>query len=241
MNPGWFLRAIRRRLFGAREKPNAYARPNAWWDRKYEQLEPYTVAGHLDLTEEQNQAEHGLRWGLLRDSLQRYRRPGARRLLDAGCGNGLLSLRFAEQGFDVTGIDFSSTAIAQARETAGASVYFEVAGLETYAPGKEFDFIVSNSVFMMITDDEVYRRGVTNLASMLAPGGYMVLEEFLLPRDERTPAEVRGIPRRRALEDYLDVIEPTAAELVEEIPFVTPHGGQSKQILVFGRPGGGSS
>ena len=239
MKVGAALRSIRRRLFGAPKRQRPYDKPDAWWDQRYERMDPYTVAGHMELTEEQNEAEHEMRWALLRDAVQRYRQPGQDRLLDAGCGNGLLSLRFVELGFEVTGIDFSPTAIEQAREAGGAAATFVVAGIDAYSPDEPFDVIVSNSVLMMITDDAVFHRGVTNLAALLAPGGHLVFEEFLLPRGERTPTESRGVLRRRALEDYLDVIAPTAAELVEEVPFVTPHGGQSKQILVFGRPGGG--
>ena len=41
-----------------------------------------------------------------------------KKLLDLACGTGELSIRLAEEGYDVTGVDLSSDMLAVAREKA---------------------------------------------------------------------------------------------------------------------------
>jgi cyclopropane fatty-acyl-phospholipid synthase-like methyltransferase len=56
-------------------------------------------------------------------------RIGPGRAIDLGSGTGSNAIFLAQQGFDVTGVDFAASAIAKARQTAseaGVSVRFEV-------------------------------------------------------------------------------------------------------------------
>ncbi len=46
------------------------------------------------------------------------KRRQARTILDAGCGNGMQSIEFARKGFRVTGLDFSSGMIREAKKNA---------------------------------------------------------------------------------------------------------------------------
>jgi len=61
--------------------------------------------------------------------LERYGREGAKRLLDVGCGTGELSIRLAQEGFEVTGIDLSEDMLTVAQgktEEKGVKVdYFQ--------------------------------------------------------------------------------------------------------------------
>jgi 2-polyprenyl-3-methyl-5-hydroxy-6-metoxy-1,4-benzoquinol methylase len=72
--------------------------------------------------------------------------PPPQRLLDFGCGTGWLSLRLAQCGYHVTGIDISPDAIVAAREEAAqlhlASAQFEVADYESFKPAAEFDAVI---------------------------------------------------------------------------------------------------
>ena len=64
----------------------------------------------------------------LRDSIERdyssYLLQPGKRFLDVGCGTGRLSLKFAELGMHVVGIDFSAQQIRKANE------YVHVSGLK---------------------------------------------------------------------------------------------------------------
>ena len=69
-----------------------------------------------------------------------------RRLLDAGCGTGMLALEAARRGADVYAVDLSPTLIANARERVpeGLSGRIEFAVGDMLAPGQgQFDYVVS--------------------------------------------------------------------------------------------------
>jgi 2-polyprenyl-3-methyl-5-hydroxy-6-metoxy-1,4-benzoquinol methylase len=68
----------------------------------------------------------------------------ATRLLDLACGTGELSVRFAKQGFDVTGIDLSEDmlAVAQAKaEATGAKIPFFQQNMANLEGQGQFDLI----------------------------------------------------------------------------------------------------
>lgn len=66
------------------------------------------------------------------------------RVIDFGCGPGLYATRLAARGADVTGVDFSPTSIAYAREQAGSSgqrITFQQANYLELTPVGEFDLV----------------------------------------------------------------------------------------------------
>ncbi len=65
--------------------------------------------------------------------------------LDIACGEGADALWLAEQGWNVTAVDFSSVAIERARRAASERalrVEFKVADLDVWVPEASFDLIV---------------------------------------------------------------------------------------------------
>ena len=97
--------------------------------------------------------------------------PTRGRLLDAGCGNGSMSARFAELGFDVTGVDASATGIATARR-AYPHVTFQQVDLTTERPLlATFDVAVSIEVIEHVFDPEAMMRAVVN---SVVPGGRVI-------------------------------------------------------------------
>lgn len=123
-------------------------------------------------------------------------RPGER-VLDACCGNGLFSLRLAEEGCDVVAFDFSPRLLEHAKRRcadylgqvsftqADATDYDELIALGN---GKPFDKAVANMAVMDIEDIAPLFRAVYD---MLAPGGVFVFSAvhpcFQTPGDEYTP------------------------------------------------------
>jgi len=70
-------------------------------------------------------------------------RPGS--ALDIACGEGADAIWLAEQGWDVTAVDFSEVAIARGRQAAEdreLSIEFVVADLDTWVPDRAFDLVV---------------------------------------------------------------------------------------------------
>lgn len=69
------------------------------------------------------------------------------RALDLGCGEGADVIWLAEQGWDATGIDISSVAIARAREAAvdaRVDARFVATDLSTWAGDDEFDLVAAS-------------------------------------------------------------------------------------------------
>ena len=99
-------------------------------------------------------------------------------VLDAGCGTGENALELAARGFDVVGIDGSSSAIRRAGEksaTRGLPVAFMVAdALDLVALGRIFESVLDCGLFHTFADDE-RSRYVDGLAAVVAPGGTVSL------------------------------------------------------------------
>lgn len=96
------------------------------------------------------------------------------RLLDVGCGGGLVSEPFARQGFDVTGLDLAEKNIAAARIHAaqsGVQVAYRVCAIEQMPEAPSFDVITLLEVVEHVPDmPEMIRQ----CALRLKPGGLLV-------------------------------------------------------------------
>lgn len=93
------------------------------------------------------------------------------RLLDAGCGGGLLSEALTEWGFSVTGIDAGEKCIGVARlhaEKTGLSIDYRTQLPEDLDEAEMFDAIISMEVIEHVPD---IRRFTSLLSAHLYPGG----------------------------------------------------------------------
>jgi SAM-dependent methyltransferase len=93
------------------------------------------------------------------------------RLLDVGCGHGLLLDEARKRGYDVKGLDLSRAAAAHAREAYG----LEVAETTLHDPtldGERYDVIVLADVIEHLDDP---LRALDRCAELLAPGGALLL------------------------------------------------------------------
>jgi len=94
------------------------------------------------------------------------------RALDLACGEGRNAVWLAEQGWEVTGIDFSDVAVTKAGEMAadrGVRVAWGVNDLTRWAPAEQsFDLVV---IFYLQLPTPERRVAVTSAVRALAPGG----------------------------------------------------------------------
>ena len=99
------------------------------------------------------------------------------RLLDIGCGGGLLSEPMTRLGFEVTAVDASERNIGTASQHAaeqGLSIDYRVSTAEDLlAAGEEpFDVILNMEVIEHVADPGEYLR---SCAKLLKPGGLMIV------------------------------------------------------------------
>ena len=106
------------------------------------------------------------------------RKRQTKRVLDAGCGNGRHVVFFAEQGFDVCGIDISEEAIEIANAwlgKRGLKAHLEVGDiLKLPFENGYFDVIISYGVLDHITFSEA-KRIMKEIGRVVAKDGYMYI------------------------------------------------------------------
>jgi 2-polyprenyl-6-hydroxyphenyl methylase/3-demethylubiquinone-9 3-methyltransferase len=124
-----------------------------------------------------------LRLGFIRDAACRKFDRSARRLgclsglrvLDIGCGAGLLCEPLARMGADVIGIDPSDSNIAVAKLHAsrgGLLIDYRCMSVEQIDPRERFDIVLAMEVVEHVTDVGMFLQHCT---SLLKPSGVMVV------------------------------------------------------------------
>lgn len=121
------------------------------WDQVYQAGRNFTVFSDV----------------LLQQLFDKYTFTGT--ALDVGCGTGDLATRLAKRGLTVTGIDLSTVAIAQAKQS-GSGAKFLVQDL--FDHHGQYDLITAKLVYAFFDPDKF----VTKLKSLLSPGGKVLIE-----------------------------------------------------------------
>ena len=112
--------------------------------------------------------------------------------LDLGCGTGALACWLAARGFDMTGMDIASSAIAMAKKQAAQrelAIDFRVADLcDAQLPADAFDVITDNHFLHCIVFDD-QRQGVLQKVcrALKAEGQYWI--ETMVGHPEMTPQD----------------------------------------------------
>jgi SAM-dependent methyltransferase len=152
-------------------------------------------------------------------------RPGS--ALDLACGEGRNAVWLAEQGWRVTGVDFSEVALEKARGLAdarGVDAGWVAADLLDYRPEKHaFDLVI---LFYLQVPAAERRAVVRAAAEAVAPGGIFLLvahDRANLERGYGGPQEPAVLYTAEDVVADLDGLRVERAERVER-PVQTPDG-----------------
>lgn len=101
----------------------------------------------------------------------------ARRILDVGCGTGLLTCELAIDGRQVIGLDPSSSMLAVARRKPGAERVHWVEGDSTALGTPEADLVImTGNVAQVFLDDSEWTATLRAIHAALRPGGHLAFE-----------------------------------------------------------------
>ena len=139
--------------------------------------------------------------------------------LDLGCGNGKTVSTLIDGGFEVTGIDFSETAIQQCRERFPRAE-FVVGSIDKLPfPDSTFDFVTAVHVLEHL-DDAQLSTTVGEVSRVLKDGGFVFIRSFTgrdMRSEKRSDSDI--FYRFYEVEDIVDAFKGfsvVSAELKEE-------------------------
>lgn len=141
------------------------------------------------------------------------------RALDLACGEGRNAIWLAEQGWRVTGVDFSDVAVEKGRRIAerrGVEVDWQVEDVLAYEPEPgAFDLVIL--FYLQLVADEL-RPVLARAARAVAPGGTFLL----VAHDTRNLTEGFGGPKDPAVlytpEDVVPSLGGLEIEKAEAVP-----------------------
>jgi len=187
-----------------------------WWDRRHAELPAYAAVGCERIGAPFNAWMYRVRRRVFRRVMRRLLpRPDATAVLDVASGFGFYVERWRELGVtDVTASDGAPTALAglRRRHPHVPAIALDITAERSGLPGRKFDAISAFDVLFHIVDDAAYARAIGNLASLLRPGGLLVLSENFRPdvprvvsptQIDRTEADIIGRLRAAGLEPVL--------------------------------------
>src|SRR6185436_14629308 len=167
------------------ESPEASDHWQKIWDEAYQPAAAvadatFNISGwNSSYTGEWIAAEEMREW--LNDTTGRIRALGARRVLEIGCGTGLILFRVAPECERYTGVDFSPAALANIRAELERRPLPQVDLVEgsadelsNIAPGS-YDAVVINSVVQYFPSVDYLVRVLERALQALAPGGSLFI------------------------------------------------------------------
>jgi SAM-dependent methyltransferase len=159
-----------------------------YWNDRLSQHFTLGGVGWLGLSEPLNRWMYRVR----RDVFLRAARPLVNAVsdpvaLDIGAGTGFYTALWIELGARPTASDLTSVAVSRLsdRYPGIEVVKMDVTAEDGVLGGRSFDLVSAMDVLFHILDGSAYERAISNLRSLVKPGGYLVLSENRMRRGEQ--------------------------------------------------------
>ena len=162
-------------------------RPEEYWSERLNSNCNLRGTGHISYSAEYNAWLYRAKRRALLNAVKGMHRPF--RALDVGSGIGWVVQELLECGAEVEGCDIASVAVARLRQTFPDIEFFQATLGSSPLPRVDhsYDVITLLDVAYHITDDAMWRAGLTDLARLLQPNGRLVVSDGL-GSDMRAPA-----------------------------------------------------
>jgi ubiquinone/menaquinone biosynthesis C-methylase UbiE len=158
--------------------------------------------------------------------------PPPARVLDLGCGTGVLAGRLAESGYEVTGADPSAGMLGEMRRRFPGVRAVEASGTDLPFADGEFDLSLSVATMHHIAGPGDVQRALGEMARVVRPGGKVLVWDHN-PRNPYWPHLMKRVPQDQGderlipLEELLDGLraggaEPVEVSLMGLVPDFTP-------------------
>lgn len=152
-------------------------------------------------------------------------------IIDLGCGNGTLTKKLADYGYNVTGIDASEDMITLAEKEYPDLIFLQGDAL-SFKLKEKADAVFSNAVFHWI-DEKNQEIMISNIAAQLRRGGELVCEFGGFGCGEAVHSELEKCFAKRGLLYPRTFYFPTIGEYT---PLLEKYGLRVEFATLFDRP-----
>lgn len=206
--------------------------PRSYWESRHKELKGQLSApGHLGLDEQENLRNYEDKRQAIQEVLEVIvaDREAALELLDAGCGTGAFFQLYQSLGFNVTGVDFSKSALIEAGRYDGVKLI--LGDLKSIDTESRFNVIASIDVLFHVLKNEDWLSFLSCALGLLATDGRIVIQEHLVPEEK-----YEGVSRHvhfRTLRQYEEALTEVGLKIHRHVTYELPVEGVSKDILVI--------
>ena len=176
-----------------------------YWENRISKHGMYDSIGRISLSEKVNEKRKKRVCQDLETVLDhREVNLSGKKVLDAGCGTGVYSKFYAERGCDVSGIDFSQSAIEkiQLENISGDFRVGDVSSLDFESD--QFDIVHCFSVLYHIVNNEAWNYAISELCRVLKPDGILLFRVGWLSEDWSPAEHVKFRSKQRYIRKLSD-------------------------------------
>lgn len=162
------------------KKPNPFSKDTKpFWDDVH--ISKHMLRAHLDETHDAASRQPHKMDAACQFLYDHYPPNEYPKVLDLGCGPGLLTKRLLEKGYDAYGVDVSSRSIAYAKDHFGES-YFERQDYLSLTLKQRYDLVILMYCDYAVLSAEDRKRLCQNIRKVLKKDGIFVFDVFTKER-----------------------------------------------------------